>query len=247
MYEGACVNTADCGVIDVPTDVSTIAGGCGQCCLEIMDATTCAAAGLTFTLGSTCVPDCIETVTSLSTDCTMCYAGATNCGVNNCLTQCAADPSAAACDACLETNCRPEFYTCSGMGEGAATFEPTCGNLSDIKSGACLNATDCAVIDVPTDVATIAGGCGQCCLEIMDEATCTAAGLTFTLGATCVPDCIQAATTLSTECTMCYATTTGCGASQCLTQCAADPTAAACQTCLDTNCRPAFYTCSGLE
>jgi hypothetical protein len=94
--------------------------------------------------------------------------------------------------------------------------------------------------DVPTIctgmVVSIAGACGINCLGMQGDAATT-----------CVSTCIKGKVTLSDACNACYAATVVCTQTNCLSQCAADPTSAQCNQCqFDKNCRQTFGTCSGL-
>jgi hypothetical protein len=117
-----------------------------------------------------------------------------------------------------------------GGGTGGSGTDVTC---TPGAGGACQNEMDCpSVVNSAAKMAT--GLCGQQCLGNADEAGCTVM-------------CIADATSMSAECSICYATLAGCARNNCLSECAAEPTSDPCTQCqIDSGCRAMFDTCSGL-
>jgi hypothetical protein len=99
---GACLNTADCPIVEGGT-ARTAAQSCGLGCMSDADPETCSA-------------NCVASETGLSTECATCYSDLVGCTMQNCLADCAADPAAAACTDCQMTSgCRTTFDECSGL------------------------------------------------------------------------------------------------------------------------------------
>ncbi len=71
----------------------------------------------------------------------------------------------------------------------------------------------------------------------------------------CFADCVGDATGFSDECSACYGESSTCGARNCATPCTClglpsgceEAAAAACDTCVNDNCTPAFNECSGID
>lgn len=95
--------------------------------------------------------------------------------------------------------------------------------------GACTNGPDLAIVQAK-DVKKIAEDCGKSSLGA-EPAT---------------KNCIKTGTNLSDGCVTCFDDIVQCVVMKCFNQCFADPGSAACMTCRETNCNPAFKTCSGL-
>ena len=101
---GACTGDADLaiiggGVIDPNAEATT----CGLGCLADDDPVACSTT-------------CVVAETGLSTECSGCYAATVGCSIDNCLTECAADPSSEACETCqIDAGCISDFYACSGL------------------------------------------------------------------------------------------------------------------------------------
>jgi hypothetical protein len=101
---GKCASASDVGLICTRA-ISDIAGACGVMCVG---------------MGEACIKTCVKSQVALSDDCTGCYAGTVLCAQMNCLSQCLADPRAAACTQCqVEKGCRSTFFACSGLPGGA--------------------------------------------------------------------------------------------------------------------------------
>jgi|GEM_PF-1275431 len=155
----ACNNAADqsicsnCGAAgqpacgdECPDSISWAQGAstdCGLQCIGDADAQGCTTA-------------CTAAATGLSTACAGCYGALILCTVNNCISQCIADPTSAPCLDCQEQNCLPEFNSCTAppsppqLGDpysfattlvlgSIAEFVPECGydldNDGDIDNG----------------------------------------------------------------------------------------------------------------
>ena len=99
-----------------------------------------------------------------------------------------------------------------------------------VMSGACTNSMDTAILGM-IDVQKVIGGCAQMTFG-QEPAT---------------KDCIKKNTGLSDGCTTCFDAIIGCTIMHCIMQCISDSAAPACVMCRDTNCNPAFATCSGLK
>jgi hypothetical protein len=105
---GACTNAADGALLDSDEKFDGV----------VAEATTCGMTALTkpaaeqqqFAL------DCVKTETGLSEGCATCFAESTACTIEECVAQCAADPSPQGCIDCREDKgCTPDFFTCSGF------------------------------------------------------------------------------------------------------------------------------------
>lgn len=102
--EGAttCQNETDCPFV-VDGTARNAAGVCGQGCLGKEES---------------CAVDCITEELDISADCATCYAQIVACSVQNCLSDCLADPQAQKCADCqVEKGCRAAFNECSGLPE----------------------------------------------------------------------------------------------------------------------------------
>ena len=98
--------------------------------------------------------------------------------------------------------------------------------------GACLNETDCPLVE-NGDARAAAQDCGEDCQLDDDPATC-AVGCIMAEGVT------QA-------CSICYATLVGCAAENCLAECGSAAATEECNLCqIESGCRSAFDDCSGL-
>ncbi len=117
----------------------------------------------------------------------------------------------------------------SSTGTGTSSSASGSTGTGMMATGACTNAADVAVAQ-SKDVKKIAQDCGTSKLG-QEPAT---------------KDCIKTGTGLSDGCVTCFDAIVQCVVMKCLAQCASDPNSAACNTCRDTNCNPAFVTCSGL-
>ena len=202
-----CINDADLALL-LEVDATGEAQDCGLGCLGDADPGACSAT-------------CVAEATGLSADCAGCYADTVVCSIENCLAQCATDPSSEACTTCQAENCLDDFYFCTGDVEA---------NLPVVD--ACINDADLVILGGDTNVTGEAQDCGLACLGDADPGACSA---------TCVED----ATGLTTDCAGCYAGTVVCSIENCLAQCATDPTSEACATCQAENCLDEFYTCTG--
>ncbi|SRR6266545_1847825 len=96
IQAGACVNTTDCaiGKAQIDPKVATCARGCAG--------------------GSKCTADCLVKE-GVTTACAQCWGDVTQCGRDNCLSSCYADPSSTMCRECTKAKgCDQGFTTCSG-------------------------------------------------------------------------------------------------------------------------------------
>lgn len=64
-----------------------------------------------------CLVECIIDDSGFSQGCATCFALTIMCTLDNCLTECMADPTSDDCAACQEENCMPDFMECSGLDE----------------------------------------------------------------------------------------------------------------------------------
>jgi len=101
----ACDNTSD--LDELANNIEAIeeaSGDCGMSCIADSDIASCAG-------------ECIEMTegVNLSRGCADCFGAVVECTVDNCLTQCIADPSSTECVMCRETNCDPVFEACAGV------------------------------------------------------------------------------------------------------------------------------------
>ena len=94
----ACTNAAD-AKIRMDKDVKGISAKCGQTSLGDPMQTY----------------DCIKAGTSLSDDCTSCYADSVVCAAKNCIAMCLSAPMSQACSDCRQMYCNPAFEACSGV------------------------------------------------------------------------------------------------------------------------------------
>lgn len=63
-----------------------------------------------------CVGACVEEETGLSADCAFCFGLASLCVVENCTSECQADPESAECEACqVDADCGGTFEDCAGF------------------------------------------------------------------------------------------------------------------------------------
>lgn len=100
--DGTCENDTDCPKVE-SGEARSSAQQCGLGCLEDDDPETCSV---------TCIVD----DTGITSACAACYAATVKCSVDNCLAECAADPASQACADCqVDSGCRSEFDTCSGL------------------------------------------------------------------------------------------------------------------------------------
>jgi hypothetical protein len=99
--EEQCTNTDDMAIIE-STDTLGVATDCMFSCIADADPDACTHA-------------CIVDATGLSDGCTGCYVDGLNCVVDNCLVECAADPSSIECNDCMMTSCSADFLLCSGL------------------------------------------------------------------------------------------------------------------------------------
>jgi hypothetical protein len=98
----ACQNENDCEAVE-SGDARASAQSCGLGCLEDDDPGVCAVS-------------CIVEDTDISTECATCYAGSVQCASENCLADCAADPTSDDCNQCqIDAGCRSDFNDCSGL------------------------------------------------------------------------------------------------------------------------------------
>ena len=58
---------------------------------------------------------CISDKTGVSPGCAGCFGTLMDCTFKKCLSQCAGGPDSPACSTCLNTNCYPDFKSCSGL------------------------------------------------------------------------------------------------------------------------------------
>merc|ERR1719336_3819929 len=137
--------------------------------------------------------------------------------------KCFPDSSSTACSTCVNDNCTPAFETCSGL------TPPASVRLG--ASNACMDDQDQAKWngDGQTNFAADLKACGTQCLG----------------GESCTAKCI-AKKGYTTDCADCFGTLTECSKDNCMMKCFPDSGSAACKTCVNDNCTPAFETCSGL-
>ncbi len=114
--------------------------------------------------------------------------------------------------------------------------DDTTGDVTDDTvqpAGACTNAADLAIVSTE-NVNGTASSCGLGCLGEADERQCSIT-------------CIQQTHTITDECAGCYGDIVACTITNCVGECAADPSAAVCTQCQqDAGCTAAFYECTGL-
>ena len=105
--EGVCQNATDCPFV-VDGTARLEAGECGKGCISIQDEDE----------RRTCAVDCLLNAVDMSNECASCYADTVNCSISNCAAKCIANTEAQACKDCqVESGCREEFNTCSGLPE----------------------------------------------------------------------------------------------------------------------------------
>jgi len=222
---GACTNPADASIlitIDAQAEITT----CGAGCFLDPDKTQC-------------IADCVETATGLSVGCSLCYGQSGACGIDSCLTECAADPTGQPCLDCVALNCTPALEACTGLSATTTTTVSTTVTTTTVSttttmplSGECTNPTDDAV---------------HMSFDLLSEATtCTIPCLGSPTRPQCIADCLVSATGLTGSCALCYGQSAECGILNCAAQCAADPSGQPCLDCIDANCTAAFDVCSGL-
>ena len=221
--------TEDTGTEDTgePPTGDACVGGSDSAILETQDVS---AAALTCALGCIgqdegCVEKCVWESTGLSTGCAQCVGELANCGLSNCVAQCAADPGAADCLACQqESGCFTAFEECAGV--VAPVPDPPdpvegCAGVEDqfllLGGKVTPKALTCAINCVGTDPA-------------------------------CAAVCIADETGLSDPCASCYSELAACIFGGCLAQCFADPGSTTCLSCQGgAGCTSAFETCATVE
>ncbi len=175
-----------------------------------------------------CTRSCVEAQTSLSSGCVGCFTASGVCGITNCLAQCAADPSSEGCSVCLEDKgCIADFFTCSGL-QDSPPPPPV---------GACTGPGDWSQLDSDHELENAREMTTSCLLSCISHADVEG----------CTRSCVEAQTSLSSGCVGCFTASGVCGITNCLAQCAADPSSEGCSVCLeDSGCIADFFTCSGL-
>jgi hypothetical protein len=97
----------------------------------------------------------------LSAGCLGCYTGSVLCTVDNCLGECASNPSAAACTQCqLTKGCLGNFFACSGLPSGSVPLPDAGGGDTpavDAPADAPADAGVDAAADAPADAASDTG------------------------------------------------------------------------------------------
>jgi hypothetical protein len=112
----------------------------------------------------------------------------------------------------------------AGAPSGNVACDPT-------QAGVCQNDMDCPFVADGTARLT-AGDCGKGCIN---------------KPANCARDCITMMLDMTGECAGCYADAVNCLIQNCVGECFADPESDGCKKCqVDSLCRAAFDTCSGL-
>lgn len=100
--DGVCQNEQDCPSVR-SGDARTAARTCGLSCLQDPDPETCSVG-------------CIVDQTSMSPECSACYAGVVGCATEFCFDQCSANAASEACTECqIDAGCRADFDACSGL------------------------------------------------------------------------------------------------------------------------------------
>lgn len=64
---------------------------------------------------SNCIGDCLTDESDISAGCALCYNSMMECYVGTCLSACTEENSEDTCDDCLEENCFPAFFSCTGL------------------------------------------------------------------------------------------------------------------------------------
>lgn len=120
----------------------------------------------------------------------------------------------------------------SSAGTTGAAGEPSDNVACDpAEATACQNDTDCPFV-VDGTARVTAGECGKGCLGKEE---------------TCARDCVLDMLEMTEECAGCYADTVNCSIANCAALCIADTEAQKCKDCqVESGCREAFNTCSGL-
>ncbi len=146
----------------------------------------------------------------------------------------------------------------AALGQDAGSAEPDAGvavdaGQSEVPDSGTVVGSDAGPPD--SDGGGSAGGCA----DAQDEAIFTQASeqtaisncatnnvnyATVSLNEPAALDCIEA-TGLTTACATCVDAEANCTVSQCALSCIS-PSSSSCTTCRDSNCQPAFNTCSGL-
>ena len=126
---------------------------------------------------------------------------------------------------------KPVPTTDSAIADKAITTEtaPT--------AGACTNAADFALLDSATKQDGVKGKATACGLKCISDAD----------PGKCATTCVVKDTGLSSACSACYVGIIMCSMTNCLADCATDPSSKACTDCMTkNNCYTKFYTCTGL-
>ena len=101
-------------------------------------ATTCGLGCLANGDPATCSMECVTTETGLSEGCAGCYVETIVCTIDNCVGDCAVDPSSDACTTCQnDSGCIERFYACSGLPQ-SVPCDPACADGETCTDGACV-------------------------------------------------------------------------------------------------------------
>ncbi len=151
------------------------------------------------------------------------------CLIGSCASDCGADPTGPACQACLEANCATELAACLADDCSTAGTETDCSNgVDDDADG----PADCDDSDCAADPACQASG-----LTCSDVLVCVqGCGQDFGCIQACQDSGCPSAQSLSSDVLNCIL-------SNCITDCAADPASAACLTCMQTSCGNELAAC----
>lgn len=143
------------------------------------------------------------------------------------------------------------FAACGDDDNGTTPADTATADTADTTpapaTDQCTNAADGAVIQADPDApGAKATSCGT-------DSCITFAFSDLAQFETCVQDCMTDDDTgagLSDGCALCYTQIVVCTAANCLSapaNCATAPGGEACVECRNTNCGPAFASCSGLQ
>lgn len=103
---------------------------------------------------------------------------------------------------------------------------------ADAAAGACSGADRLILENPASKVDDVVGNCALGCILAADKTSC-------------VQTCVVKDLKISQGCALCFGKAADCTFQKCVPACI-QPSSAACVTCRDQNCQPAFITCSGM-
>ena len=176
---------------------------------------------------ATCVSNCLVGK-GVRWSCATCLGRGFNCGVNSCLGSCTTGFTKPACTTCISSNC--------GLCSSARSSGDAADNTSSVQalveifagaSAAAANSTEeleeqSSARSGCFEVQSLMKTCGTQCYSASNQAGCAAACLT--------------GKGVSAGCASCFGRKISCTIKNCLSNCAANPNAASCKSCVSRTC-----------